>query len=108
MFKLNDQRGFQITFENGVTLSTQFGRGSYCENRSTAPGVYDDPGFSHDAEIAVWDKNGKWITKKILKKCGIPAHCDDVLGRVEPDFWAVIVNASQNWKDKSLNSKQKE
>lgn len=57
-------KGFHITFENGCTVSVQFGVGNYCENRdrwnveNEADSIMWD---SRDAEIAAWDANGDWI-----------------------------------------------
>ena len=33
MIRTTGNKGFQTTFENGWTVSVQFGRGNYCENR---------------------------------------------------------------------------
>lgn len=56
-------RGFYLTFENGYTLSVQWGMGTYCVNH--------DAGFarsadsfrqeSPDAEIALWNLEGTWF-----------------------------------------------
>ena len=63
MFQICDGKGFQMTFENGVTLSVQFGPGNYCENRSTddfsAPrktGCWK----SKDAEVAILLHDGEF------------------------------------------------
>ena len=32
MFKITRGTGFQMTFENGWTISVQFGYGNYCDN----------------------------------------------------------------------------
>ena len=63
MFKSTHNRGFQMTFQNGITISVQFGTDHYCEHRKsaydrltddTAPAIVE----SKSAEIAIWDKNG--------------------------------------------------
>ena len=41
--------GFQITFENGCTISVQFGKYSYCDVGETT------------AEVAAWDNKGNWL-----------------------------------------------
>lgn len=47
--------GFKMTFENGNTISVQFGWGNYCENRGESkPGCVN-------AEIAIWDSENKWF-----------------------------------------------
>ena len=63
MFQICDGKGFQMTFENGVTLSVQFGPGNYCENRSTED--FSVPRKtslwkSKDAEIAILLPNGEF------------------------------------------------
>jgi len=58
MFNCTNNHGFQMTFDNGWTISVQFGDGNYCSNRdqmvNSIGGVYP----SKTAEIAIWDKNG--------------------------------------------------
>jgi len=63
MFKITSGRGFQMTFENGWTVSVQFGYGNYCENKmrdiigkESTVGEYK----CNDAEFAAWDKDGNW------------------------------------------------
>ena len=64
-FHYTDQRpGFTMTFNNGWTISVQFGYGNYCENNHHPDG-YDffksrNKITSSNAEIAIWDINGDW------------------------------------------------
>jgi len=63
MFKVQKDEwntGFQIMFENGWTVSVQFGRGNYCDNRSMKFVGQEIVNKSPDAEIAAWDENGVW------------------------------------------------
>ena len=62
MFKITNHKGFQITFENGWTVSVQFGAGNYCENYNMPWGAAaaSEVWRSHDAEIAAWDADGNW------------------------------------------------
>jgi hypothetical protein len=56
MFRvIKDQwnQGFHMTFENGWTVSVQFGKNNYVSDRSNT-------GASPDAEIAAWDENDNW------------------------------------------------
>lgn len=48
--------GFSLTFENGNTISVQFGLGNYCKNR------YRSMPESNNAEIAIWDASNNWHT----------------------------------------------
>ena len=46
----NEQHhGFQMTFENGCTISVQFSKGSYSDKGETT------------AEVAAWDNKGNWF-----------------------------------------------
>jgi|HubBroStandDraft_1064217.scaffolds.fasta_scaffold57142_3 hypothetical protein len=73
-FDIYNGKGFKIHFENGCTVSVQFGNGSYCS----------DPEFSEtrqthhcrNAEIAGFDAKGNWIC--------LPEWKDDVSGWNSP------------------------
>ncbi len=65
-FRITGGKGFHVTFENGYTVSVQFGGGGYCEN-------YDEPIGDDDwrkqgargscnAETAVWGPDGNMIS----------------------------------------------
>lgn len=63
MFRITNGRGFQMTFENGWTVSVQWGYNSYCGNKMK--GVYGQENQERDfkcmdAEIAAWDEEGVW------------------------------------------------
>jgi hypothetical protein len=64
MFRITDGKGFQMTFDNGWTVSVQFGYGNYCENRQTRSATtifdtYTGKVESPTAEIAAW-KGDQW------------------------------------------------
>jgi len=63
-FKSTNNKGFQMTFENGWTISVQFGWMNYCDNQNHPDGYQfsekNDIVESSDAEIAIWDNNGQW------------------------------------------------
>jgi hypothetical protein len=65
--------GANYTFDNGITLSVQAGIGNYSTPREDLPSSDNYSSF----EIAMWDKNGDWITQDI-----VPGHNDDVVGYV--------------------------
>lgn len=50
MFRINDNKGFQITFDNGYTVSVQFGPGNYGSNYSL--GMLDNMGKPMTAATA--------------------------------------------------------
>jgi hypothetical protein len=82
MFRITGSTGFQIVFDNGITISVQFGRGNYCEhkmNKDLEFGRFIDNHESNDAEIALFDHNGNWVTKEAALAIGEDAY-DDVLG----------------------------
>lgn len=58
-------KGFQMTFYNGMTISVQWGIGNYCSRRglnSTVLSEMREPLIaSQDAEIDIWDADGKWF-----------------------------------------------
>jgi hypothetical protein len=71
MFRITGGRGFHITFENGYTVSVQFGLGNYCDNYGDifSIGVEDFSKVSEamgkkgskNAECAVWKRKGSLI-----------------------------------------------
>lgn len=59
MIYSTNNKGFQLTFSNGYTISVQFGAGNYCKNRhdkNTMPtGLYS----CKDAEISYWHEKSR-------------------------------------------------
>lgn len=84
-FRNTHGKGFQITFPNGVMLSTQFGWGNYCENSISKRLIKEKmekiDWESDDCEIAIINSDGKWITKEFKDKE------DDVMGWVTMTEW---------------------
>ena len=96
MFRITSGKGFHITFPNGVTLSTQIGWGNYCSNYGFK-GSYEEMATknsweSHDCEIAIWNKDGNWITNKIVE------DCDQVKGYIEIEEWLKIFDKCKRYK----------
>ena len=87
MFKITGGKGFHITFPNGLMLSTQFGYGNYCENEDNISLLTNRPEIvaSDDVEIAVFDKDGLWVT-------------DDVMGHITINDWLKIYQWCVNQK----------
>lgn len=59
-------RGFQLRFENGWTLSVQWGWGNYCQQylrgmKMFQIGHQEPIEESPDAEIAAWDRDENWL-----------------------------------------------
>ena len=74
-------QNFQITFENGYTVSIGIGSSHYCQNRINE--ANDEPvnDYCMDCEIAIKKPNGKFLRYR----------GDDVQGYVFPDRVAEII-----------------
>lgn len=65
-FKISSPKGFHITFDNGYTLSVQFGPGNYCDNYGRQTGTEDaqcGKDGSATAETAYWSGDGDLINE---------------------------------------------
>ncbi len=79
-FKITGSKGFHITFENGVTVSVQFGPGTYSGNYDMSFHVpLPNPLESDTAEVALWRYGGNWITQEFKPEDG-----NDVLNQQTP------------------------
>lgn len=58
MFSCNNVtgNGFHLVFENGWTVSVQWGDGTYSAGRDGRGNFVTSP----DAEVAAWDKDSNW------------------------------------------------
>jgi hypothetical protein len=87
MFRINDNKGFSITLDNGYTVSVQFGPGNYSSNYNLS--MLDNigkPMTAGLAETALLDPNGNFVSYKD----------DDVQGYQTPqDVLALLNYASQ-------------
>jgi len=65
MIRVNQNKGFSMTFKNGLTISVQFGTGNYCSRRDFIAAIVSEKDSdiceSDDAEIAIWDSNNTWF-----------------------------------------------
>ena len=58
-FEISNNKGFQITYKNGYTVSVQFGGGNYCTNRDLPIEDYGKSVPPSDtAETALMTKDG--------------------------------------------------
>lgn len=76
MFNITQRKGFHMTFENGYTVSVQFGYGNYSANRYDCKYGEDVPP-SKTAEFAAWDANNNWVR--------FDGENDDVIGYITAD-----------------------
>lgn len=79
--------GFQMTFDNGVTVSVQFGKYNYCDQGETT------------AEVAVWDQNDDWYILNEDDNHNSLIKVDsgsDVIGHCTSNMVASIMNLAKN------------
>lgn len=83
MFNICMNKGFQITFENGWTISVQFGYGNYCENHNK-----QNPAIGaqcEDAECAIITPSGDLYQHESFDG-------DTVIGYVSPETVLQLMN----------------
>ena len=99
-FNINEGKGFSIVFPNGITLSTQFGPGNYCNNHNLDIRNIKIPRFTtcDNCEIAVWKEGGDWITKEMWKDVKDMDLNNDVAGHVSIETWMSCVTWCINHK----------
>ena len=111
MLSITDHRGFHLTFSNGYTISVQWGPGNYCERRHEH---FDAPKSTHqwdsvNAEVAIWDADGKWATRQLFNTLFDEDIGDDVVGYLDADRVAALIGkivslhpADNSLKDSNL------
>jgi len=88
--------GFRLTLDNGFTVSVQFGSLHFCSNKNRTDIDLRNV-KSPDAEVAVWDSDGKFVTLNKCQtaidtgKCDCVIH-DDVLGHQSVSQVIDIIN----------------
>lgn len=95
-FAADYNKGFRITFGNGITISVQFGNGNYCSRRNFHNHPFSEMKeyvvTSPDAEIAIWDAENNWFQ----------FANDQVEGFVTPDkvgMWIESIMMSESLND---------
>lgn len=86
---LFNNKGFHLTFENGMTISVRIGESSYSHRIESAK---PDLSESFNSEIAIWNKEGEWFN----------FGYDDVKGYCSPDEiadWIYIVKNSNTFNE---------
>ena len=83
MMRITHNKGFQMTFENGLTISCQMGANNYCSNREFNKGYAFEMSQSvtacENCEVAIWDNENRWLTREIFAKFGIGSTGDDAV-----------------------------
>ena len=90
-FVATNNKGFQMTFENGFRISVQWGVGNYCQRKED--GEYGESmktefWESNSAEIAVFNKDREFIT--------ITNYPDVVTGWLNTDKVAKVITVVQS------------
>jgi hypothetical protein len=75
-------KGFQMTFENGNTISVMFGKGNYCANKMEAKD------HCANAEVMIWDKDNNTI----------PIKGEEVEGWCSPERIVELMNKASKAK----------
>lgn len=88
MFKITDNKGFRLTFANGLTVSVQFGFGNYCENRNMRGGIGPTAPPCKTAEVAVLGPNRLLLP--------IVGRGDEVEGWCSPEVVADVIGWAQS------------
>ena len=83
-FKSTERKGFHITFENGLTVSVQWGAGNYCDNHFYCDFSHTKDMESNTAEVAVWS-NERWLNANDFTGEEVCDSCDDVVGYLTPE-----------------------
>ena len=84
MFSISDNKGFQITFENGYSVSVQFGPGNYCENKDLPYNHGEEVPMSNTAETALISPDGF-----------VEYRGDDVQGHMAPKDILELLNYAE-------------
>lgn len=83
MFRINDNKGFQVKFDNGYTVSVQFGPGNYGSNyNADFMSNMGKPQNAGTAETALLDPDGNFV----------PYKDDDVQGYQSPADVLALMN----------------
>ena len=99
-FVATQNKGFGITFQNGFTISVQWGTENYCEHKNLDIDFEDLPNpkeenrwESRNAEIAVFDKDGEIVSA---------GEYDDVIGWLTPDEVAKAIEIVSGYQGQTM------
>ena len=113
MFAITDSKGFHIAFKSGITLSTQFGGGSYCGNINMYI-IGTEHLLKHleskDAEIAIFEKSkkGEWLTRQAYQEIFDENIEDNVVGNVKLEEWLKVLDWCRTYKPKQAKAEVNE
>ena len=94
-FVTTSRNGFQMTFGNGITVSLQWGPGTYCDNKMRGYEEKDEELSSSTVEIAAF-RDGEWHH--------FDEENDEVKGWVTPEKAAQFIVKISNgeWSPKKM------
>lgn len=75
-------KGFHIRFENGWTISVQFGAGNYCDNYDLSDFSYKEPRQSDTAEVWCWSAGDKHYPSDPLER-QTPEQILEIMNKVK-------------------------
>ena len=92
------RKGFHMTFENGLTVSVQWGAGNYCDNHfpKNRDFTFSKDAESDTAEAAVFDSHGKIIDPRQF--FGYEINSDgEVAGWLDPSQVVELLANVRDW-----------
>ena len=98
MLQINGETGFSMKFENGWTVSVQFGTMHYCSNKHM---VRVKEQSCANAEIAAWDGKDNWYEFDGDPYKTVNGWCD---ADQVADFITMIKNKDQDNVNQNRNS----
>ena len=87
--------GFHMTFANGLTVSVQWGFGTYSDNYDNSNALYRVGEASTTAEVAVFGQDGEFVNPSCFGNFG--DGFDDVVGHLSANEVADFINAVAHW-----------
>lgn len=95
MFKIYNNKGFVVDFNNGYEVSVMFGEGNYCSARDIRGSRMDASRGSATAEICVFVRGTNETVSNDVLKVEAPAMSSDgfTFGWSSPEVFAAICAA---------------
>lgn len=93
------RKGFHMTFENGLTISVQWGAGNYCDNHfpEDLDFSFSKDAESDTAEVAIWGPDKEFIDPQTFVKYDINSD-GDVAGYLDSDQVAELIHNVSLWE----------
>ena len=86
-FSITNKKGFKVTFDNGWTVSVQFGPGNYCDNYDMPFGREEESGKDgcKNAECALISPTGNFLKVDgwgdCVSNCSTPSDVLELLNK---------------------------